>query len=128
MAPSSERPSRDARPRRSTWRERAFVLGGPALAVPVTAAAPAPGPEDHVVGLVWAAALAWTGAASLACALRRGIAQGDWSAFTGYELPDGSGERLDWDTRTGVYAYMRIREDRERLLEDDGLRNRDSGI
>ena len=122
MARNFERPSRDSRPhggpRRSTWGERAFVLGGPALAVPVTAAAPALGLEDHIVGLLWAAALAWTVAASLAAALRCGIAHGDRSAFARRRHRDGRAERFDWDTRSGVWAWRRTADRRRRLFGD----------
>lgn len=132
MARMSERPSPGSDlhgpPRRVPWRERAFVLGGLALAVPVSAVSLGLGADGEVVGFAWLVAVAWTAAASLACALRRGIADGDWSAFRGYELPDSRGERFDWETRTGEWAWMRIREDRERLLDDDRLRNHDCGI
>ena len=42
--------------------------------------------------------------------------------------PDTRAEGFDWNTRTGQFAYMRIDEDRQRLLEDDRLRNHDAGI
>ena len=118
MARNSEGLSRDRRPRRSTWRERAFVLAAPALAVPVTAAAPALGLESHVVGFVWAAALAWTVAASLAAALRCAIAHGDRSAFARRRRRDGRAERFDWDTRSGVWAWRRAADRRRRLFGD----------
>ena len=133
--------SRSPEPGRSTWRERAFVLGALALAVPVTAAAPFIDLGGGIVGFVWLAAVAWTALASLAAALRRGLVHYDWSAFRnrGRECrrhachrhacpPDTAAEGFDWNTRTGRFAYMRIRDDRERLLEDDGLRNHGSGI
>ena len=128
MARSPERSSDDSRPvgqpRRSTWRERAFVLGGLALALPATAVSLALGAGGGVVGFVWLVAVAWTVAASLACALRRGLVDRDWTAFRGTgrrhdRLPDTRAESFDWDTRTGAFAWMRIREDRERLLDDD---------
>ena len=127
--PPSASPALDGIPRRSTWRERAFVLGGFALAAPATAVLLVLGMDRAAVGLVWLIAIAWTAIASLASALRCGIVDRDWSAFDGRGrrhacLPDTRAERFDWDTRTGAFAYMRIREDRERLLEDDGLRNR----
>ena len=129
MTRISERPSRHARPRRSAWRERAFVLGGLALAVPATAVPVALGADGGAVGFVWLVAVAWTAAASLAAALRCGFVDRDWSAFRGGRAgrhecrrhecpPDTSGENFDWDTRTGAFAYMRLREDRERLLDD----------
>ena len=127
--PPSGSPAPHRTPRRSTWPERAFVLGGIALAAPASAVLLVLDTDRAAVGLVWLVAIAWTAAASLAAALRCGIVDRDWSAFGGRAhrhvcLPDTRAERFDWDTRTGAFAYMRIRETRERLLEDDGLRNR----
>ena len=133
MARISEGRSRDARPRRSTRGERAFVLGIPALAPPATAVLPALGADGEAVGFVWLAAVAWTAIASLAAALRSGLAHGNRSAFRGgCECrhtcpPDTRAESFDWDTRTGAFAYMRIRDDRERLL-DDRLGSHDPGL
>ena len=81
---------------RSTRTERAVVLAGFAVA-----------------------AVLWTIPASLACALRRGIRRRDWSAFTGYTLPDGRDERIDWATQTGSYAWEPIAEEHERLMRGD---------
>ena len=131
MARTPERSTADSRPvgqqRRSPWRERAFVLVGLALALPATAASLALGVDGGVVGFMWLAAVAWTAFASLACALRSGFLHGDWSAFRGggRGVPDTSGESFDWNTKMGAFAHMRIREDRERLLDDGGPR--DSG-
>ena len=123
MARISKRPPRDSRPhdrpRPSTWRERAFVLGGLALALPATAVLVVLGADGGAIGFVWLVAVAWTALASLAAALRSGFLHGDWSAFRGDgDVPDTRAESFDWDTRTGAFAYMRIREDRERLLDD----------
>lgn len=107
--------------RRTTWRERAFVLGGPALAALWSAASLASGMGGELIGPIWVAALAWTVLASLAGALRRGLRHRDWSAFRTGDLPDGRGERFDWDTRTGSFAWMRDLEDRH-LHDDDHLR------
>ena len=125
-------------PRRSTWREHAFVLGGLALAVPATALSPFLGADSTVIGFVWLVAVAWTTLASLAAALRCGLVHADWSALGGRGQrhacrrhkcpPDTDAEGFDWNTRTGAFAYMRIRDDRERLLEDDRLRNHDHVI
>ena len=113
--------------------ERLAVLAGPALAAAWTAVAVFLGTGMEIAGILSLAAIAWTVVSSLALALRRGIRRGDWSAFRdGLRHacpPDTRAEGFDWDTRTGSFAYMRIREDRERLLEDDGLhRNHDSGL
>ena len=119
MTRVSEGSSRDARPRRSGWRERAFVLGGLALAAPVTAVSLVLGAGGEAVGFVWLVAVAWTALASLAAALRCGFLHGDWSAFRGDgDVPDTRAEGFDWNTRTGAFAHMRIRDDRERLLDD----------
>ena len=119
MTRVSEGSTRDARPRRSGWRERAFVLGGLALAAPVTAVLVVLGAGGEAVGFVWLVAVAWTALASLAAALRCGFLHRDWSAFRGDgDVPDTRAEGFDWNTRTGSFAYMRIRDDRERLLDD----------
>ena len=133
MARISEGPSRDSRPhgspRRSGWRERAFVLGGLALAAPVTAVLVVLGADGGAVGFVWLVAVIWTALASLAAALRSGLLHGDWSAFRGgcgprqacrrHECPpDTRAESFDWNTRTGAFAHMRIRDDRDSLLDD----------
>ena len=128
MAPRSEPPSAS-----STPRERAFVLGAIALAAPVTVVLVVLDIDRAAIGLVWLIAVAWTAVASLAAAIRCGIVHGDRSAFDGRarrrdRLPDTRAESFDWNTRTGQFAYMRIDEDRERLLEDDRLRNHDAGI
>ena len=87
MARISQDRSRDSRlhggPRRSGWRERAFVLGGLALAAPVTAVLVVLGAGGEAVGFVWLVAVIWTALASLGAALRCGFADRDWSAFRG---------------------------------------------
>ena len=107
--------------RRISWPMRAFVLAGPGVAVLATGGALASGAGVQPLAPVWLAALAWTVLASLAGALHRGFRHRDWSAFRDCELPDGHGERFDWDTRTGSYAWMRDFEDRH-LHDDDHLR------
>ena len=108
--------STDRPQRRSTWRERLFVLGGIALAALYTAASVAAGTGTEAIGPLWMAAIAWTVMAALAAALWQGLRRRDWSAFRNYELADGSGEDFDWGTRTGAYAYHRIQEEHERLM------------
>ena len=110
--------STDSRPR-TTWYERLFVLGGLMLAALWSAASFASGAGAELIGPVWMAAIAWTVLASLAGALRRGFRHRDWSAFRSYELPDGRDERIDWATRTGRYAHLRIQEEHERLMRSD---------
>ena len=104
---------------RSTWGERAVVLGGFAVATLWTAVSLTPGAGTEAVGPLWMAAVVWTVPSSLALALRRGFRRGDWSAFRSYELPDGRDERIDWATQTGQYAYMRIAEEHERMMRGD---------
>ena len=109
-----------ARPqRRTTWRERLFVLGGFALAALYTAASLAAGSGTEAIGALWMAAIAWTAMASLAAALWQGFRHRDWSAFRRYRLPDGREDRFDWGTKTGAYAYRRIQEEHERLMRGD---------
>ena len=108
-----------AAPRRHSWGERAFVLGGFAAAAIWTAVAALTGVGMETAGAVWLAAVAWTVPASLALALRRGIRDRDWSAFRDYELADGRDERIDAATRTGQYAYLEIAEEHERLMRGD---------
>ena len=105
-----------APPGRPTWRERAFVLAPLGIA----AVAIALGAGVEVYAPLWLAALAWTIAASLACALRRGLRHGDWSAFRGHDLPRDDGEMDEWAARTGRYAWLGDHEDR--LRDDDHLR------
>ena len=113
------RTSTHSRPR-STWRERAFVLGGLALAALCTAASLVLGSGVEHIGPLWLAAVAWTVLASVAHVLWLGLRHGDWSPFRRYRLPDSSGEDFDWATRTGRYAHHRIREQHELLMRDDG--------
>ena len=103
MAGTFDGPSHVPAVLRSTWGERAIVLSAGAGAI----------------GPLWMAAVAWTVPSSLALALRRGIRCGDWSAFRSYELPDGRDERIDWVSKTGQYAYMRIAEEHERMMRGD---------
>ena len=104
---------------RTTLAERAVVLGGFAVAALWTVAALMSGAGAEAIGPLWMAAVGWTVPASLACALRRGIRRGDWSAFRRYELPDGRDERIDWSTQSGQYAWMAVAEEHERLMRGD---------
>ena len=99
---------------RHSWRERALVLGGFAAAALYTSVAAVLGAGMEAIGPLWLAAVFWTVPASLALALRRGFVHRDWSAFRDYELPD-NGDLIDWSTKTGRYAHMRITEQNERL-------------
>ena len=103
---------------RSSWGERAAVLGGFAVAALYTAVSAAAGTGMDTLGAVWMIAIAWTVPASLALALRRGIRTRDWSAFGRYELPD-NGDLIDWTTGTGAWLDVPIAEEHERLMRGD---------
>ena len=111
-------PGNGSTPSRSTWGERAFVLGGFAIAALHTPVAAALDTGMDTVGAVWMIAIAWTVPASLALALRRGIRARDWSAFGRYELPD-NGELIDWTTGSGAWLDIPIAEEHERLMRGD---------
>ena len=112
------RTSRDPDADRPTWREHAVVLGG--LAVAALATAPAFLLDDglEVVAALWLAAAVWAFVASLALALRRGLRDGDWSAFRRCGMTDDA-ELVDWSTQTGEYAWMSVAEEHERLMRGD---------
>ena len=97
---------------------RAIVLGGPALALFFTLYVLVSGSGARLLFTVWFWAVLWTFLAALAGAVWRAF-QGDCSAFTGYELPEGDGDRFDWATRTGRYAWRRDDEERELHGHDD---------
>ncbi len=103
--------------RRITWRVRALVLGGLALATVYTAAALVLGAGTEHIGPLWMGAIVWTIAASLAGALWRGFRHHDWSAFSAYELPPDDDDLHEWTLRTGRYSSLREMEDE--LLHDD---------
>ena len=101
---------------RTTWRERAIVLGGIVPAALYTVAAAMLGLDMETAGAAWLAAILWTVPSSLALALRRGFRHGDWSAFRRHTLSDGRDERMDWASKTGRYAYLRVAEEHRRLM------------
>ena len=103
---------------RTTPAERAFVLGGLAVAALCTVLAAATGGGMEAIAFIWIAAGVWAFVSSLALAIRRGLRRRDWSAFRRSDIPD-YGELVDWSTRTGAYAYMRVAEENERLMRDD---------
>ena len=84
-----------------------------ALALAVTVFSVATGTGVRFLGGIWFWAMIWTVLAALACALWRGLRHGDWSAFGRCELPEEGGDRFDWSTRTGRYAWLRDVEDRD---------------
>ena len=104
-----------------SWRARVFVLGGLVIALVTTVFSVATGLGVRFIGGIWFWAGIWTVLAALACALRRGFRHGVWSAFREYELPEDGGDRFDWATKTGRYAWLRDAEDRD-LHDPDHLR------
>ena len=97
---------------------RVLILAGPLLALVFTFCVLLGGGGERFLPEIWFLAMLWTFLAALAGALWRAF-QGDRSAFTGYELPEGDGERFDWATRTGRYAWRRDDEERELHAHDD---------
>ena len=99
---------------------RALVLAGPVLALLATICSLAAGSiVSASLWAVWAWAALWCLLMALPCVLWRGFRGGDWSAFGRYELPDGDGDRFDWATRTGRYAWRRDDEQNELHAHDD---------
>ena len=103
---------------RPTRRERAIVLGGFAAAALGTPLSLATGAGIETVAAAWLAAVGWAVVTSLACALRRGFRDGDWSAFRRCELPENN-DALDWSLKSGAYVDMAIAEEHERLMRGD---------
>ena len=100
---------------RTTWAERAIVVGGFAVAALLTPLLFTLGEGADPVGAVWLAAILWTVPSSLALALRRGFVHRDWSAFRDYELPDDT-DTIDWSTKSGALYDMALAEENERQL------------
>ena len=115
--PDRVRPT-SATTRRSTWGERAIVLGGFAVAALWTAASLLLDTGMESSGAAWMAAVAWTVLSSLALALRRGIRARDWSAFRRYRLPHND-DLVSWSAKSGAYAYLRVAEEHQRLMRGD---------
>ena len=86
---------------------RALVLAGPALALLATVFCLLTGNGVRFLRDVWFAAALWSFVTALAHVLWLGFRHGDWSAFNRHELPEGDGERFDWATKTGRYAWRR---------------------
>ena len=103
---------------RTTPAERAFVLGGLAVAALCTAFAAAMGGGMEAIAFIWMAAGVWAFVSSLVLAIRRGLRHRDWRAFGRCEMTDST-EAADWDTRTGEYAWMAVAEEHERLMRGD---------
>ena len=102
---------------RSAW----WVLGAPALALAATLLLTFAGAPGDWTGAVSLVAVLWMIAASLVQALWAGLRYGDWSAFSCADLPCATPPRdddHDWATRSGRYAYRRIRDEHEALMRE----------
>ena len=92
---------------------RTLVLTGPALALLFTVFAIVTGTGVGFIRGVWVGAALWSFLTAFSCVLRRGFRHGDWSSLNRYKLPEDNGERFDWATRTGRYAWRRDLEEQE---------------
>lgn len=103
------------------------VLFGLAVALTATPVFLVLGARLQAIQLLWIVAVIWTVAASFVHALWQALRNGDWSEFMCGEIPRND-ENLDWSTRTGRYAFMRIRATHEALMRDGDryLRDHDS--
>ena len=111
-APPAPPAARSTAARNALW-----VFGAPALALAVTSVLLVAGAHGDWIGAVWLLAVLWTIGASLVQALWAGFQYGDWSAFhCCAPPPDDDGH--DWSTRTGAFAYLRIRERDEALTRE----------
>ncbi len=102
---------------RAAARSALWVLGPLAVAVALSLVLTLAGAATHWMGAAWLAAVLWAIAASFVQAMWQGLRHGDWSAFTCCDLP-GHDEDLDFATKTGKYAYLRIRADHEALMRE----------
>ena len=100
--------------RRALW-----VLAPLAVAVPISGALAFAGAGADWMGALWLAAVLWAIGASFVQALWQGLRHGDWSAFRTCDLP-GNDDDFDFETRSGAFAFMRIRAGHESLMRDGG--------
>ena len=86
----------------TTWRERAFVFGGIAIAGGVSGIGVPVGAGEELLAPVWLGALAWTILASIAHGLWRGVSFGEWAADrgAGREHARRHGDELSYRWRT----------------------------
>ena len=94
--------------------ERSSVLLGLAVALPATPVLLILGTSWQAIQFLWIVAVIWTVVASFVQALRPSIRHGDWSAFRCWEIPRNDAD-LDFATKTGRYAFLRIRASHEAL-------------
>ena len=122
--PNSPPPSAGSTAVRSTW----WILAAPALALASTLVFVVAGTPGDWIGAIWLVAVLWTIAATLVQALWAGFRHGDWSAFACTDSPcavlpcaalSHDDEDHDFAMRTGVFAYVRIRNRHEALMRED---------
>lgn len=101
--------------RHAERRRASVVLSGFAAALAGTPVLSVLGAGSDAVALTWIAAAGWTVVASFVQALVDGIRRGDWSAFACGEIPRND-EDLDFSTKSGRYAHLRIRATHEALM------------
>lgn len=103
---------------RSAW----WVLAAAALALAATPVLLVAGAPGDWIGAIWLVAVLWTIVASLVQSLWVGFRHGDWTAFSCSDLPCAALRRdddgHDWSTRSGRYAYLRIRDEHEALTRE----------
>ena len=99
-------------------RSTLWVLGPLAVAVPVSVALAFAGADGDWFGAVWVAVLFWTIGATFVQALWQGLRHGDWAAFTYCDWPS-TDDDFDFETRSGEFAYLRIRAEHEALVRED---------
>ena len=94
-----------------------FVLAAPAVALALTPLLWWLHVSGEVVGFVWLLAIACTVIASLIQAVMQGIRHGDWTTYDdGRDA--GRDEDFDYSTRSGEFAWLRVRTEHEALLRD----------
>ena len=95
-----------------------FVLAAPAVALALTPLLWWLRVSGEVVGFVWLLTIACTVIASHIQAVMQGIRHGDWTTYDdGRDA--GRDEDFDYFTRTGEFAWLRIRADNEALVRED---------
>ena len=113
---------------RCVARQAFFVLAAPAVALALTPLLWWLRVSGEVVAFLWLLAIACTVIASLVQAVMQGIRHGDGAAFDeGHDA--GRDEDFDFSTRSGEFAWLRVRTEHEALLRDGErfLRDHDYG-
>ena len=102
---------------RHAVRSALWVLAPLGIAVPVSGALPLAGAGGDWMGALWLAAVLWAIAASFVQAMWQGLRHGDWSGFRSCDLP-GHDDDFDFETRSGAFAFMRVRARHESLMRE----------